>query len=111
VLHGDQVTLVALAYLTIAGSCITFSAFTWLNRNARPELASSFSYVNPLVAVLLGALVLGEPRNQGVLLSTILTVGAVLLVMLPPPASRRPKAGARLRAFGPWLLGRESGTS
>jgi drug/metabolite transporter (DMT)-like permease len=83
---------VALAYLTIVGSCITFSAFTWLNRNARPELASSFSYVNPLVAVMLGALVLGEPLNQGVLLSTILTVGAVLLVMLPPPASRRPKA-------------------
>lgn len=81
----------ALAYLTIVGSCITFTAFTWLNRNARPELASSFSYVNPLVAVMLGALVLGEPLNQGVLVSTVLTVGAVLLVMLPTRALRRPK--------------------
>jgi drug/metabolite transporter (DMT)-like permease len=102
---------VAIAYLTIVGSCLTFSAFTWLNRNARPELASSFSYVNPLVAVMLGALILGEPLNQGVLVSTVLTVGAVLLVMLPGKPSNRPKARQRLWALRPRLLRRGSGVS
>lgn len=101
----------ALAYLTIVGSCIAFTAFTWLNRNARPELASSFSYVNPLVAVMLGALVLGEPLSQGVLLSTVLTVSAVLLMMLPGRPFRRPTARPSLEPIRPRLRERGLGGS
>lgn len=96
----------AMAYLTIVGSCIAFSAFTWLNRHARPEVASTFSYVNPLVAVALGAVVLGEPLDRGVLVSTVLTVGAVVLAMLSGRPSRRspdtPRASGR-RPFRPRL--------
>jgi drug/metabolite transporter (DMT)-like permease len=52
--------LAAWAYLVVAGSLVGFTAFTFLIRNVRPALATSFVYVNPVVAVLLGAALAGE---------------------------------------------------
>lgn len=50
----------ALAYLTIFGSLIAYSAFTYLLDRVRPSLATSYAYVNPVVAVLLGVGLAGE---------------------------------------------------
>jgi len=50
----------AIIYLIVAGSLIAFSAYIYLLRRVRPALATSYAYVNPIVAVALGALVAGE---------------------------------------------------
>lgn len=71
----------ALGYLVIAGSCIAFSAFAWLVRNARPDLVSTYAYVNPVVAVALGALILAEPVDVWVLGGAVLIVASVALVV------------------------------
>ncbi|MEB3186437.1 MAG: EamA family transporter [bacterium] len=51
----------ALLYLVLAGSCLGFTSFSHLTRHADPALAASYAYVNPVVAVLLGAWLLHEP--------------------------------------------------
>lgn len=52
--------LAALAYLCVFGSVIAFSAYVWLLHNVRPVLASSYAYVNPVIAVALGTWLAGE---------------------------------------------------
>ncbi len=52
--------LLSLGYLIVFGSLVAFSAYGYLLRNARPALATSYAYVNPMVAVLLGTLLAGE---------------------------------------------------
>lgn len=76
----------ALAYLILFGSMIAYSAFSFLLRNVRPALASSYAYVNPPVAVLLGWALGGEQIGERELLAMPLIVLAVLFV-----ASRRRK--------------------
>jgi drug/metabolite transporter (DMT)-like permease len=56
---GTQATL-ALIYLAVFGSIIAFSAYLHVLKHARPALATSYAYVNPPVAVLLGVLLAGE---------------------------------------------------
>ena len=50
----------ALAYLTVFGSIIAFTAYVWLLHHARPVLVGSYAYVNPVIAVALGAFIAGE---------------------------------------------------
>lgn len=71
----------ALAYLVVFGSCIAFSAFAWLVQHARPDLVSTYAYVNPVVAVALGALILAEPLDPWVLGGAALIVASVALVV------------------------------
>ncbi len=70
----------ALAYLAVAGSLVGFSAFNWLLRNTRPALATSYAYVNPVLAVLIGAALGNEPLGPSTIAATGLIVGAVVLV-------------------------------
>jgi drug/metabolite transporter (DMT)-like permease len=64
--HGERVArpdaraMTALGYLIVFGSLVAFSAFTYLIRTARPSVATSYAYVNPLVALLLGVGLGGE---------------------------------------------------
>lgn len=67
-------SLLALAYLIIFGSLIAFSAYGYLLRRVRPALATSYAYVNPLVAVCLGIGLAGEHI-------TLLGVGAMLVIL------------------------------
>ncbi|HEY9855043.1 MAG TPA: EamA family transporter [Stenomitos sp.] len=71
----------ALAYLVVMGSCVAFSAFAWLVQNAKPDLVSTYAYVNPVVAVGLGALILQEPVDAWVLAGAALIVSSVVLVV------------------------------
>jgi drug/metabolite transporter (DMT)-like permease len=52
--------ILALAYLIVVGSFIGFTAYVWLLRSAPISLVSTYAYVNPVVAVALGYLILGE---------------------------------------------------
>ena len=59
--HASAQAWLALAYLFVFGSLIGFTAYAWLLRNARPVVATSYAYVNPVLAVLIGAALYGEP--------------------------------------------------
>jgi drug/metabolite transporter (DMT)-like permease len=70
----------ALAYLILFGSVVAFTAYNWLLEHYSPTLVATHTYVNPIVAVLLGWLFAGEVVSLSVLLSAALVVGAVMLV-------------------------------
>lgn len=76
----------ALGYLLVFGSLIGFTAFNWLLRNARPVVATSYAYVNPIIAVLIGAAISGEPLGGTTLLANAMIVLAVFLVLRKPKA-------------------------
>ena len=70
----------ALGYLIFFGSVVAFTAYNWLLEHYSPTLVATHTYINPLVAVLLGWLLAGEAVTLNVLLSTALVIGAVILV-------------------------------
>ena len=72
----------ALAYLIVLGSLLAYSAFGWLLKNARPTLATSYAYVNPVVAMALGAALGGERLDRVGGAGLALVLGAVALVSL-----------------------------
>ncbi|MEQ4721984.1 EamA family transporter [Nonomuraea sp. B19D2] len=79
----------ALAYLVLVGSLIGFTAFSWLLGNAPISLVSTYAYVNPAVAVALGALVLHEPITTQVLVGGVIILVGVALVI--STERKRPK--------------------
>jgi drug/metabolite transporter (DMT)-like permease len=74
--------LAAMAYLIIGGSLIAFSAYGYLLRHVRPALATSYAYVNPLVAVGLGVALAGEQITMIGLLAMLTILSGVGLVSL-----------------------------
>lgn len=72
---------VALAYLTVAGSLLAYTAYVWLLHHAPISLVSTYAYVNPVIALALGALFLGERLTPPVLLSSAAVVFGVVLVV------------------------------
>ena len=78
-------SLEALGYLVVAGSIVTFSAYVWLLRSAPIALVSTYAFVNPLVAVGLGALILSERVTPAVAAATAMIVAAVVLITLGRP--------------------------
>ena len=70
----------ALGYLILFGSVVAFTAYNWLLEHYSPTLVATHTYVNPIVAVLLGWLLAGEAVTPNVLLSTAMVIGAVMLV-------------------------------
>ncbi|MFI7606812.1 EamA family transporter [Micromonospora sp. NPDC049366] len=71
----------ALGYLMIAGSLVAFTAYVWLLHNAPISLVATYAYVNPAVAVVLGALLVAEPITPQVLLGGAVIVAGVALVV------------------------------
>ncbi len=69
-----------LIFLTVFGSMVGFTAYAWLLRNAPISLASTYAYVNPLIAILLGGLLAQETLNMHVLLAALVIVGSVVLI-------------------------------
>lgn len=74
----------ALAYLAVFGAVIAFSAYAFLLKNTRPALATSTAYVNPVIAVALGALLLSEPVTGAEVLAMLLVLAGVVLVSTGP---------------------------
>jgi drug/metabolite transporter (DMT)-like permease len=71
---------ISLAYLILFGSVIAFTAYNWLLEHYSPTLVASHTYVNPIVAVLLGWLLAREAVTFNVVLSTAMVIGAVILI-------------------------------
>jgi len=72
----------AIAYLAVFGSIIAFSAYLYVLKRARPALATSYAYVNPPVAVLLGVLLAGEHVGALDLLGMAVIVCGVVVITL-----------------------------
>jgi drug/metabolite transporter (DMT)-like permease len=92
-LHVGQINIrgwLAFAYLIVAGSMLAYTAYVWLLRNARLSLVTTYAFVNPVVAVALGATLLGEPftiRSAG---ATAAVVAAVVLMLRRPQPTPAP---------------------
>lgn len=79
-LHTGAVSaasLAAWAYLVLAGSLVAFTAYAWLLRNAPISQVVTHQYVNPIVAIVLGALLLGERLTATTIAGAAVVVGAV----------------------------------
>ncbi|MCF7750418.1 drug/metabolite exporter YedA [Bacillus subtilis subsp. subtilis] len=74
--------LLAVAYLCVFGSIVAFTAYVWLLHNVRPALASSYAYVNPVIAVVLGVFI-GHERFglHDVAAMVVILVGVVVLTL------------------------------
>ena len=74
--------VIAWAYLIVAGSLIGFTAFTYLLRVTTPSKVATSSFVNPLVAVALGWLLLGEPITLRTVVAAGIIIGGVVMIRL-----------------------------
>ena len=70
----------ALLYLIVFGSCLAYTAYMWLLRHSSPALASTYAYVNPVVAVILGALLLNEPVTAWLIAGSVLVLASVFVI-------------------------------
>lgn len=80
-------SLLAFGYLVVFGSFIAFTAYTWLLANVSVSTVGTYAYVNPIVAVALGAIFLSEPITPRTIVASLLIVGAVVAMV-----SGRPRA-------------------
>lgn len=96
-------SLAAVAYLIVFGSILAFTAYTWLLAHVPVSTVGTYAYVNPIVAVALGALILSEPITLRTVLATAIIIGAVIAMVSgrpreaevaapePRPATERPR--------------------
>ncbi len=82
-------SLAGLAYLVIFGSLVGFGSYTWLLRNAPTTLVSTYAYVNPMVAIVMGNLLAGEAFTARVLIAAAVILGAVVIITLTQPARKK----------------------
>lgn len=92
-LHFNPRTTMALAYLVVAGSLVAFAAYSYALRHLPISTVSLYTYVNPVIAVILGTILLGEPfRLSMVVAAAIIVLGIVVVRSRgrrPLPAIRR----------------------
>src|SRR5256712_11849574 len=72
----------AVAYLVVFGSILGYSAYTYALRHASATIVGTYAYVNPVIAVLLGGLLLHEPITTRTVLAMVLILGAVVWIQL-----------------------------
>lgn len=95
-------SLVAMAYLTVIGSLLAFTAYGWLLRVAPLPLIATYAYVNPVVAVILGALVLREPIELRTLVAGAVIIGSVAVIVTARGRMTAPRSrGSVERAEAP----------
>lgn len=78
----------SLAYLSVFGSVVAFTAFMWLMRNTTPAKAATYGYVNPIVALIIGAFA-GERLTLRAGVAAVVIIGAVALITSAGPSRTR----------------------
>jgi drug/metabolite transporter (DMT)-like permease len=81
--HWEWRGMIAILFLAVFASAITYTAFTWLVKNARTDHVATFAYVNPAIATVLGWIVLGETLTPQQMLGMLVVLGGVVLVTMP----------------------------
>jgi len=82
----------AFAYLVALGSLVGFSTFVWLMKHSTPARVSTYAYVNPIVAVFLGWLILHEPIGPRTLVASAIIITAVAIITVRKNRAPKPKA-------------------
>lgn len=88
-------SVAAWTYLVVFGSITGFTAYSWLLAHTRPAVAMSYAYVNPVIAVALGALFGGERLSWPVAVATLLIGGGVMVAL----GAQRTAASSATRAL------------
>jgi drug/metabolite transporter (DMT)-like permease len=78
--NASWTSIGAFFYLLIFGSLVGFTAYSWLLNNVTPAMATTYAYVNPMVAVFLGWLIAGEPITKRMLIAAAVIVSSVVLI-------------------------------
>jgi drug/metabolite transporter (DMT)-like permease len=86
---GSAHAWLAWGYLVTFGSVVAFTAYVWVLDNAPISLVATYAFVNPVVAVFLGWLILAEPVTLAIAIGGAVAIGGVAVVV---SAERRPKA-------------------
>ncbi len=84
--HFAQISMqswLSLLYLIVFGSWIAFSAYVWLLKVSTPARVATYAYVNPVIAVLLGHLMLGEALSLRALWAAAIILAGVIITTLP----------------------------
>jgi drug/metabolite transporter (DMT)-like permease len=105
---ASATSVLALVYLILFGSIVAFTAYTWLLANAPVTTVGTYAYVNPIVAVGLGAIFLSEPITFRTVVATVVIVGAVVAMVSGRPRLAEetgPDPEARPREAGEQLAG------
>jgi len=83
-------SLLAWGYLVVAGSLIAFTTYVWLMKHYAPAVISTYSYINPIVAVFLGWLILDETISPRIFAaSAVIVVGVALITISRSSAKRK----------------------
>jgi len=80
----------SLVYLIVAGSIIGFTAYLWLLHHESPTKVGTYAYVNPVVAVLLGYFLGGEPLGVRTILGTLFVLISVVIITTTPASKPAP---------------------
>ena len=78
--NASWTSIGAFFYLLVFGSLVGFTAYSWLLNNVTPAMATTYAYVNPVVAVFLGWLIAGEPITSRMLLAAVVIISSVVLI-------------------------------
>jgi drug/metabolite transporter (DMT)-like permease len=76
-----MLSVVSFVYLIVIGAVVGYTAYIWLLRHCEPAKVATYAYVNPIVAVLLGAGFAGEKLSIRVLIAAALIIGSVAIVI------------------------------
>jgi drug/metabolite transporter (DMT)-like permease len=79
--HTSRASWLAMLYLVLIGSIIAYSAYLWLVSNAPVSLTATYAYVNPVIAVLLGSLLLHEKMSGSIFIGGSIVIAGVVLVI------------------------------
>ena len=79
-LHFTFNSIAAILYLIIFGSIVGYSCYIYILQKWPAAKAGTYAYVNPVVAILLGALLLKEPFNLSVVISVVIVIFGIILV-------------------------------
>lgn len=82
IIDAPAKALGSMFYLVVFGSIVGFSSYAWLARNASPQLLSTYAFVNPVVAMLLGTLFAGEIFSSQSFVGAIIALVGVVLITL-----------------------------
>jgi drug/metabolite transporter (DMT)-like permease len=81
----------AWSYLVVAGSLVAFPVYVWLLQHCSPARVSTYAYVNPIIAVILGWAILNEPLTPRIAVAATIIIGAVAIITTAKSRAVKPK--------------------
>ena len=100
--HASFESLAAIAYLAVFGSIVAFTAYVWLLQHAPISRVATYAYVNPVVAVVLAAILLGERITPTTIIGGAVIIASVAVVIrAEPQAESEVVAGPQTPPAGP----------